>query len=558
MKKRTFILLISLLCILSTKHIQADAIDPSIPNIPNDFQGVDLKSSFNPAVGNGILYSDDNSVLQMSNGRSQVGALWGKNKIDLKKPFKLSTYLYLGNQGSSAADGMTFCLQQYSPSWVGESGKGIGAYSSSYPFTLALEFDTYFNGDGPDRYNGSSGSNGLTKVGNHIAFAASAHGWESYQYHYSPSELGNGEYLSNGYWKKLNISATPINDHQTTLSYSLQDLGSGKTYSKSCMVDFRSSWDDANHQFFTTNEVYWGFTSSTGAQMETSAMTFGSLPQTPTIATADTTIYQGEKWDASQNFVSGNDETNTDFQYEDNRLSSTNNVDTTKPGTYNVTYTYKNGSYTGTASAKVTVLEDQTNIKTKDSVLYVGQTWNKESNFVGATDEDGNAIPWSDSRISSNGASVDTSKPGVTKLRYTYKGKVKNTDSDFTVTVEDPLKLIVPSSSDFGTYKLGSSNTVLSWNKASKVEVEGADNSQWDLSVALNSKSSLKDYIKIGEIPITEASQKVLSGTGPMSVTDEVSPGKFIKVDYTGVKQLRKDTGTLQWTLTPSTKGVSE
>ncbi len=638
MKKRTFILLISLLCILSTKHIQADAIDPSIPNIPNDFQGVDLKSSFNPAVGNGILYSDDNSVLQMSNGRSQVGALWGKNKIDLKKPFKLSTYLYLGNQGSSAADGMTFCLQQYSPSWVGESGKGIGAYSSSYPFTLALEFDTYFNGDGPDRYNGSSGSNGLTKVGNHIAFAASSHGWETYQWHYSAQELATGEYLSNGYWKKLNISATPINDHQTTLSYSLQDLGSGKTYSKSCMVDFRSSWDDANHQFFTTNEVYWGFTSSTGAQMETTAMTFGSLPQTPTIATADTTIYQGEKWDASQNFVSGNDETNTDFQYEDNRLSSTNNVDTTKPGTYNVTYTYKNGSYTGTASAKVTVLEDQTNIKTKDSVLYVSQTWNKESNFVGATDEDGNAIPWSDSRISSNGASVDTSKPGtynltytvkgklknvdskftvtvkedkssiqtknttlqvgqiwnkesnfvgatdedgnaipwsdsrissngasvdtskpgVTKLRYTYKGKVKNTDSDFTVTVEAPLKLIVPSSSDFGTYKLGSSNTVLSWNKASKVEVEGATHSQWDLSVALNSKSSLKDYIKIGEIPITEASQKVLSGTGPMSVTDEVSPGKFIKVDYTGVKQLRKDTGTLQWTLTPSTKGVSE
>ncbi|WP_180376154.1 hypothetical protein, partial [Lactococcus garvieae] len=153
---------------------------------------------------------------------------------------------------------------------------------------------------------------------------------------------------------------------------------------------------------------------------------------------------------------------------------------------------------------------------------------------------------------------VDTSKPGVTKLRYTYKGKVKNTDSDFTVTVEDPLKLIVPSNSDFGTYKLGSSNTVLPWNKASKVEVEGADNSQWDLSVALNSKSSLKDYIKIGDMPITETSQKVLSGTGPMSVTDEVSPDKFIKVDYTGVKQLRKDTGTLQWTLTPSTKGVSE
>ncbi|PEF14814.1 hypothetical protein CON87_33030, partial [Bacillus cereus] len=276
------------------------------------------------------------------------------------------------------------------------------------------------------------------------------------------------------------------------------------------------------------------------------------------IATTDTTIYQGEKWDASKNFVSGNDETATDFEFGDSRLSTTNNVDTTKPGTYNVTYTYNNGGYTGTASAKVTVLEDQTNIKTKDSVLYVGQKWNKESNFVGATDEDGNPVSWSDSRISSNDASVDTSKAGVTKLKYTYKGEIKNTDSEFTVTVEDPLKLIVPSSSDFGTYKLGSSNTVLPWNKNSKIEVEGSTNSQWDLSVALNSNSSLKDYIKIGETPITESSQKVVSGTGTMAVTDELSSDKFIKVDYTGVKQLRKDTGTLEWGLTPSTEGIRE
>lgn len=629
------VLILNIFC---GKATSADNIDPSIPSIPNNFQGVDLKSSFNQAVGNGILYSDDNSVLQMSNGKLQVGALWGKNKIDLKKSFKLSTYLYLGNQGSSAADGMTFCLQQYSPNWVGENGRGIGAYSNKYPFTLALEFDTYFNGDGPDRFEGNGG-NGLTKAGgNHIAFCASSHNWENYQYHYSPIELGSGEYLSNGSWKKLEISATPINDHQTTLSYTLQDLGSGKTYGKSCMVDFRSSWDDANHQFFTTNEVYWGFTSSTGAQMETAAMTFGSLPQTPTIATKDITIYQGEKWDVSQNFVSGNDETNTDFQFGDARLSSTNNVDTTKPGAYDVTYTYKNGSYTGTASAKVTVLEDKTNIKTSDSILYVGQdwnkesnfvsatnedgtsipwsdsrissndasvdtskvgtyhltytikgklknvdssftvtvkdnkssiqtknttlqigqTWDKESNFVSATDEDGNSIPWSDSRITSNGASVDTSKAGVTKLKYTYKGKVKNTDSEFTVTVEDPLKLIVPSDSDFGTYKLGSSNSVLNWNKSSKVEVEGANSSQWDLSVALNAKSSLKGYIKIGDQTISDQPQEVISGTGSMDVTGGVSSDNFIKVDYTGVKQVRKDTGNLEWTLNPSTKEVSE
>lgn len=557
--KKKGILLLGALIFLSNKHIQADAIDPSIPDIPNNFEGVNLKSKFHPAVGNGVIYSDDQSVLQMSNGFNQLGAVWAKNKIDLKKPFKMSSYLYMGNENSWAADGMSFSLQQYNPSLVGDSGKGIGIYSSSYPFSLALELDTYFNGDGPDRFNGPSGSNGLTQFGNHIAFAASSQNWANYQYHYGVSHLGTGgEYLSNGYWKKLDISAQPINDYQTILFYSLQDLGSGKTYANQCLVDFRSSWEDAPHQFFTTNEVYWGFTSSTGAQMEISAMTFGSLPQTPTIATRDMTIYQGEEWNPSQNFISGNDERNVEFQFSDNRLSYTNNVDTTKPGTYSVAYTYKNGSQSETASAKVTVLGDKSSIKTKDSVLCVGQSWNKESNFVGATDEDGNPVPWGDSRILSNGATVDTSKAGVTKLRYTYKGKVKNTDSEFTVTVEDPLKLVVPSSSDFGAYKLGSSNTVLPWNKTSKVEVEGATNSQWDLSVALSSNNSFENFMKIGETPITDTSQKVISGRGPMSVTDEVSPDKFIKVDYAGVKKIRKDTGTLQWTLTPSLKGVIE
>lgn len=90
---------------------------------------------------------------------------------------------------------------------------------------------------------------------------------------------------------------------------------------------------------------------------------------------------------------------------------------------------------------------------------------------------------------------IGSTKPGVTKLKYTYKGKVKNTDSEFTVTVEDPLKLVVPSSLDFGAYKLGSSNTVLPWNKTSKVEVEGATNSQWDLSVALSSNNSFENFM---------------------------------------------------------------
>lgn len=146
----------------------------------------------------------------------------------------------------------------------------------------------------------------------------------------------------------------------------------------------------------------------------------------------------------------------------------------------------------------------------------------------------------------------------VLQITNTSKGYKQIKELNVNFDIKNPLKLIVPSNSDFGTYKLGSSNSVLNWNKSSKVEVEGADSSQWDLSVVLNVKSSLKGYIKIGDQTISEQPQEVISGTGSMDVTGGVSSDNFIKVDYTGVKQLRKDTGNLEWTLTPSAKEVSE
>ncbi|WP_270245097.1 hypothetical protein, partial [Lactococcus lactis] len=102
----------------------------------------------------------------------------------------------------------------------------------------------------------------------------------------------------------------------------------------------------------------------------------------------------------------------------------------------------------------------------------------------------------------------------VLQVTNTSKGYKQIKELNVNFDIKNPLKLIVPSDSDFGTYKLGSSNSVLNWNKSSKVEVEGADSSRWDLSVALNAKSSLKGYIKIGDQTISEQPQEVISGTG--------------------------------------------
>ncbi|MFG5477753.1 bacterial Ig-like domain-containing protein, partial [Enterococcus faecalis] len=76
-------------------------------------------------------------------------------------------------------------------------------------------------------------------------------------------------------------------------------------------------------------------------------------------------------------------------------------------------------------------------IETKDSTLYVGEKWNPKDNFVSAIDERGKKVTWGDERITTNGAKIDTSKPGIHKIKYTLKGRTKNVDSEFTVTVKE-------------------------------------------------------------------------------------------------------------------------
>ncbi|TYV75313.1 DUF5011 domain-containing protein [Listeria monocytogenes] len=85
------------------------------------------------------------------------------------------------------------------------------------------------------------------------------------------------------------------------------------------------------------------------------------------------------------------------------------------------------------------VKEDKTSIKTKDLTLSKGQSWKREDNFVSATDEDGKSVPWSDSRITANGATVDTTKPGTYEFTYTFKGKFGNVDSKCKVVVKETL-----------------------------------------------------------------------------------------------------------------------
>ncbi|WP_430536440.1 fibronectin type III domain-containing protein [Listeria rocourtiae] len=109
---------------------------------------------------------------------------------------------------------------------------------------------------------------------------------------------------------------------------------------------------------------------------------------------------------------------------------------------------------------------DKSSITTKDSTLYAGQKWNAENNFVAATDEDGRLVAFSDNRIAVNGANIDTTKPGVYKLKYSFKGKIKTTDATFIVTVKE---IVPPQNLKAG--ELTAKSAILTWEAGFSAEV---------------------------------------------------------------------------------------
>ncbi|MDD2868337.1 CshA/CshB family fibrillar adhesin-related protein [Neomegalonema sp.] len=84
---------------------------------------------------------------------SQIGAIWSNARINLTQPFSYSAWIYLGAD-SSGADGMTFTLQNAAAGTnaMGQVGRGMGAGDGSsagggIPQSLIVEFDTYRNTD---------------------------------------------------------------------------------------------------------------------------------------------------------------------------------------------------------------------------------------------------------------------------------------------------------------------------------------------------------------------------------------------------------------------------
>ncbi|MBS0978098.1 lectin-like domain-containing protein [Levilactobacillus brevis] len=151
-----------------------------------DYDSTGLQGGFTPEVRDSTNSSSSGTqAMQLTADSYNGGAtVWSKDgfKFNLYKDQKASMWLYFGNKGSSAGDGMAFVLQNNSSGGTGtysDKGQSLGVWgrdvstnalgaktttniaNSAIPNSWALEFDTFSNSAVPD----ASGIKAITGKG---------------------------------------------------------------------------------------------------------------------------------------------------------------------------------------------------------------------------------------------------------------------------------------------------------------------------------------------------------------------------------------------------------
>ncbi|EAD1623881.1 LPXTG cell wall anchor domain-containing protein [Listeria monocytogenes] len=134
-------------------------------------------------------------------------------------------------------------------------------------------------------------------------------------------------------------------------------------------------------------------------------------PRKTSVEVHDSTIYTGDAWKAEDNFDNATDKKGDPISFED--VTVTGQVDPETAGAYEVSYIYDGVKKV----AHITVIQNQAQITVKDSVIPYGEKWEAEANFIGATNRDGVAIPFSKIQVE---GTVDVNKAGTYKVIYTY------------------------------------------------------------------------------------------------------------------------------------------
>jgi hypothetical protein len=258
---------------------------------------VSLARFFNVVSGSNTFVSTKypNTVSIIGPAKYQTGAIWAKEKFDLSKEGKVSSYFYLKKEvphnDSRNADGLTLTFHNDPKGLnaIGHSGQSLGVYpkhtgggqsgnpriTNSYTF----EIDLYLNNDNQIEQLASKAScfdRGINEQF-HVGFvngAEIASQCSNVQKHesYKPLSAVNGFAWEE--WVPFDFEWEPLGANSGKMTVTLGN------------EEFVKVINDVDSIFGTTNEdktVYWGYTASTGMYAAFGAISVESLPQQPTV-----------------------------------------------------------------------------------------------------------------------------------------------------------------------------------------------------------------------------------------------------------------------------------
>lgn len=454
------------------------------------------------------------------NAGGQFGSVWYQNKMDLSSDFNLEFDVYLGNN-DGGADGMAFVLQPLSTG-EGTGGGGIG-YLGISP-SLAVEFDTYQNGDrsDPSADHLSLQSNGVI---NHYT-ANNLQG---------PVSVSN---LENGQWHSVNITW-----NSQTNNFRLDLDGVNR---------INYTGDVVNNIFNGNPGVYWGWTAATGGATNEQRVRINSLIFTEEFAIASSQVVDAScpaNADGSINIEMSYESPCTTYAWSNG--ATTQDISGLLPGEYSVTvsnpgqadvvqtFTVENGD---TQAPQITAPSDISILATSASGAVV--------NYTAPVGTDNCTV---NTALTAGLASGSTFPIGTTLVTYTATDASGLTASaSFTVTVTGlPPQIEVPADitveNDFGicgaTVSFAATETV--GIPASTITYDIAPGSLFGVGttvVTATATNAVGSSTKSFSITVNDTQAPTI--TSPFDITVNVDQGVCGAVVNYGVPTANDNCGT--------------
>jgi len=196
----------------------------------------DLSAQNYTILGSASTFNGCDCFRITPNSGNQAGAIFQNKTINLNNSFDYTFSVFFGCNNGGGADGLMFVLTS-NPNGLGNPGEGLGYAGTNQPFSFAVEFDTYQNGNAGDPGQHHIGFNSAGQYNHNVAGPVSA-----------------------------NPSGNPIDDCQSHTVRVVWDVNTN-TYSVYLDGNLRLSTVIPNivNQYFGGNPIVnWGWTAATG------------------------------------------------------------------------------------------------------------------------------------------------------------------------------------------------------------------------------------------------------------------------------------------------------